>query len=323
VTYRILVVDDYDPWRRHMCSEIRQHGRWRVAGEAADGTEAVRKAQGLQPDLILLDIGLPALNGLDTARRILAHHPAAKILFVTEERSWEVAEVALATGARGYLVKTDVGSKLLCAMEAVVNGGCFLSAGLSGHFCDARRNGTAPEVRGHQVAIYADASSRLDGYVRFAEAALDAGKAFIVAARNGGTAIQERLQLRGVDVEGAIREGRYQSADQQDLLTKFVIDGRLDEDNVRAAASALVTAAARAARAGHPRVAFCGEVAPALWQQGDVEMALRLECLWTETFSVSDVETLCGYVLNVPRLRGRGYASFQSLCAAHSSLRVH
>jgi len=102
--------------------------RWEVVGEASDGPEAIQTIGALTPDLVLLDIGLPSLNGIEVARRILANDPGARILFLTEHRSPDVAEAALETGAGGYLVKSDVGKELLPAMDAVAKGERFVSS---------------------------------------------------------------------------------------------------------------------------------------------------------------------------------------------------
>jgi len=107
-------------------------GRWRVIDEGADGLEAIQKARVHQPDLILLDIELPVLTGLEAARRILAHDPSAKILFLSLHRSWDIAEAALSTGARGYILKPNAGHELLPGMEAVAEGRRFVSTALAG-----------------------------------------------------------------------------------------------------------------------------------------------------------------------------------------------
>jgi DNA-binding NarL/FixJ family response regulator len=125
--YRVFVVDDYEPWRRHIESALRASPRWQVVGEAADGLDAVHKAQVLRPDLILLDIGLPVLNGIEAARQILALDADRRILFLSENRSRAVVEAALGTGAPGYVLKSDAGRDLLSAMEAVVEGQRFIS----------------------------------------------------------------------------------------------------------------------------------------------------------------------------------------------------
>ena len=106
-----------------------------MVGEASDGLEAVHKSEALQPDLIVLDIGLPTLNGIETARRIGKLSSRSKILFVSQESSIDVVREALSSGALGYLVKTQAGSELLPAIDAVLQGREFLGSGFSdNHF---------------------------------------------------------------------------------------------------------------------------------------------------------------------------------------------
>jgi len=102
-----------------------------IIGEASDGLEAVQKAEQLQPDLVVLDIGLPRLNGIEAARRIRKLCPASAILFVSQESSGDVVREALSTGALGYVIKARAGSELVAAVEAVRQGRYFLSSGLS------------------------------------------------------------------------------------------------------------------------------------------------------------------------------------------------
>jgi DNA-binding NarL/FixJ family response regulator len=127
----IIVVDDYQPWRNYVCSTLPQWLDSPVITEACDGLEAVNKARELQPDLILLDVGLPELNGLETAGCIRETSPRSKILFVSEDRSPEIAEEGLRTGARGYITKSSAASELWPAIQAVLRGEVFLGKGLS------------------------------------------------------------------------------------------------------------------------------------------------------------------------------------------------
>ena len=131
---RILVVDDYEPWWRFILRTLQQQPELAIIGQVSDGLEAVQQAQELQPALVLLDIGLPTLNGIEVARRIRAVAPTSRILFVTENRSPDIAEKALSTGAGGYMVKSDAASELLPALKAVLEGKRFISASLAGHF---------------------------------------------------------------------------------------------------------------------------------------------------------------------------------------------
>ncbi len=129
---RVVVVDDYVPFRSFFCSTLSKNPELKIVAEIADGLEAVQKAEELQPDLIVLDLGLPTLNGIEAARRIRKVAPQSKILFVSQESSADVVEEALSLGPAGYIVKAYAGSELLAAVEAVRQGKRFISAGLSG-----------------------------------------------------------------------------------------------------------------------------------------------------------------------------------------------
>src|SRR5450432_519317 len=97
---RILLVDDFGPWRNFVASLIQKNPEWQVISEVSDGLEAVQKAEEIQPDLILLDIGLPKLNGIEAALSIRKVAPKSKILFLSENRSTEIVIAALAAGGR-------------------------------------------------------------------------------------------------------------------------------------------------------------------------------------------------------------------------------
>ncbi|MGA9964889.1 MAG: response regulator transcription factor [Terriglobales bacterium] len=129
---RILVVDDFEPFRMFVLSVFSKTSEFQIICEASDGLEAVEKAEELKPDLILLDIGLPKLNGIQAARQIRKLAPSSKILFLSQESSADVAQEALDVGAMGYVVKAHAGSELLAAVEAVCQGRRFVSVGLSG-----------------------------------------------------------------------------------------------------------------------------------------------------------------------------------------------
>jgi DNA-binding NarL/FixJ family response regulator len=129
----ILVVDDHEPFRRFVTSTLHEQPNLHVIGEAQDGLDAVHQAEALQPDLILLDIGLPGLNGIDAARRIGKLAPNTRIIFLTQESSADVVREAFSLGAWGYMVKVQAGQELLIAVEAVMQGKQFISSGLDGH----------------------------------------------------------------------------------------------------------------------------------------------------------------------------------------------
>jgi DNA-binding NarL/FixJ family response regulator len=124
---RVLVVEDFAPYRRFICSTLASLGGLQIISEVSDGLEAVRKAEELRPDLILLDIGLPSLNGMEAARRIRKLSLESKIIFVSQESSADVVQAALDLGAQGYVVKAHAGTDLIAAVEAVLSGKSFVS----------------------------------------------------------------------------------------------------------------------------------------------------------------------------------------------------
>ena len=133
---RILVVDDFEPFRSMVSSMLGKQPGLEVVGLVSDGQKAVQQAEELQPDLIILDISLPSLNGIEAARQIRVVSPGSIILFLSANSSPEVALEALRTGARGYVLKAEVETELLVAVHAVLRGNRFMSGGVT-------RNGLA------------------------------------------------------------------------------------------------------------------------------------------------------------------------------------
>ena len=119
---RVLIVEDFPDFRRFIRSTLGERLDLRVIAEVSDGLEAVQKAAELKPDLILLDIGLPTMNGIEAARQIRELSPESKIVFLSQESSADVVEEALSTGAWGYVVKTKAATELLAIVDAVISG---------------------------------------------------------------------------------------------------------------------------------------------------------------------------------------------------------
>ena len=129
----VLLVDDLGEFRAAISSLLRKQPELQIVAEASDGVEAVEKSQQLQPDIILLDIGLPRLNGIAAARQIGEVAPQSKIIFVTQETSADIMKKAIGSGGMGYVVKTKVESELLKAIELVLEGKQFIGSGLIGN----------------------------------------------------------------------------------------------------------------------------------------------------------------------------------------------
>jgi DNA-binding NarL/FixJ family response regulator len=128
---RILIADDHEVARRGIRALLESHPGWEVCGEARDGREAIELASKMKPDLILLDIGMPNLNGLEAARQILAGYPEAAILILTMHDTDHVVREVLRAGARGFLLKSDAGRDLVAAVEALQRQRTFFTTRVS------------------------------------------------------------------------------------------------------------------------------------------------------------------------------------------------
>lgn len=127
-TVRVFIVDDFEPWRRTVHSILGQAKGLEVIFETSEGLEAVRKSTELRPDLVLLDIGLPDLNGLEVARQIRKVSPDSRIIFLTSRDSPELAQEALRSGALGFVIKSDAARDLLPAVSNVLRNEEFVSS---------------------------------------------------------------------------------------------------------------------------------------------------------------------------------------------------
>jgi DNA-binding NarL/FixJ family response regulator len=128
---RVLVVEDHETYRAFVLSVLKTRPDFHIIAQAMDGTEAVRSAKEFRPDLILLDIGLPGLNGIEVARRVSLLSPESRILFVSQESSEEVVQAALAAGAVGYVLKTDAARDLMPAINCALVGSRFVSRSIA------------------------------------------------------------------------------------------------------------------------------------------------------------------------------------------------
>lgn len=308
---RVLVVDDFEPWRRQICSALEERPEFQVIAEVSDGLDAVRKAPELQPDLILLDIGLPKLNGIEAARLIRNSAPHAKILFVSENRSWDIAEEALRTGATGYVVKSDAASELMPAVTAVLQGKQFVSSRFADNGSSYQAGDVAhasagdlasklpqknSEITHHEVAFYRDDVALLDGFVRFIAAALHAGYGVIaIATESHRSSLLQGLRAKGIDLDRAFDAGNLILVDVADALAKILVNDQPEPVRCAQLVGDLVARVIQRAGGNHRRIVACGECAPTLLAEGKVEAAIQLERLWDEVTKTYKVDTLCGY----------------------------
>ena len=340
-TIRVVVVDDFEPFRRFLSSTLQYRADLQVICEVSDGLEAVQTAAELQPDLILLDIGLPKLNGIETARRIRKLSPQSKIVFVSQESSPDVVQEALCLGASGYIVKLDAGSELPTAVNAVLRGERFVGTRFAGHdFTDGTdsqvsdhfprekvllsptptRKGNAERPRRHEAQFYSDDVSFLDGSSQFIGAALKAGNPVIVVATEAHRdKLLLTLQGHGVDIAAAIGEGRYIPLDAAAVLSTFMVSDLPDPVRLLKLLGNLISTAAEAAKGEQARVAIFGECVHLLWAEGNAEAAIQMEKLGNQLAETHDVDILCGYSLGSVQ-GGMNSQIFQRICAEHSAV---
>jgi DNA-binding NarL/FixJ family response regulator len=143
---RILIADDHEVVRHGVRSLLQNHEGWEICGEATDGREAVEKAAALKPDVIILDIGMPNLNGLDAARDILRDEPRTMILILTIDESEQVIREVLNTGARGFLLKSDAARDLVTAIGALQSHRTFFTSKVAEMVLDGYLKGREPAV---------------------------------------------------------------------------------------------------------------------------------------------------------------------------------
>lgn len=165
--FRILIADDHEIVRQGLRSMLESHPGWEVCGEAVDGWETLRQVEQLNPDMVLLDIGMPNLNGLDAARQILSHNSKRRILFLTLYDTEQAVKTAIQLGAKGLVLKSDAARELVVAIEAVQRNSTYfgsranqaaLSTGLRGDPRPARK-GTLTQRESQVVQLLAQGKS--------------------------------------------------------------------------------------------------------------------------------------------------------------------
>jgi DNA-binding response OmpR family regulator len=278
---------------------LEKRPEFQIIGQASDGLEAIQKAEELQPDLILLDMGLPKLNGMEAARRIRIVAPHTRILFVSQESDSDVVGEALNLGALGYVHKMRARSDLLPAIEAALEGRRFVSSGLQ----------TGPSVEAqaqprHEILFCSDPAALMDALIGFVAEALELGNAALVrATKSRQNSLHEELRARGIHIDAAIQRGTYAFFD-------------VDEPARIPDAVRLLSQAAAKAGKRRPRVAVWSERTGRLWAEGKTDDAIQLEQRANELAAHQDIDILCPYP---PSHDNENHRAFERVCAEHSA----
>ena len=313
--HRVLVVEDHEPFRRLLCELLRQRPDVLIVGEAADGLGAIRQAEELRPDMVMLDIGLPLLSGIEAAERMRTVVPDARFMFVTNETSLEVVELAFRRGAHGYVYKPRTHRDVLPVFEAIMRGGRFVSGGL-----ERIARGDSLSSHRHQVLFYSSDTVLVGAFTRFVSRNLHEGKSVLVFLREmHEQSLRRSLEVSYVDFDLAIRQERYLPVKISELLAKVMVDGSPDPARFRDAAEDVVAAAGRRATARYAKVAAAGECSATVWARGHVDATIQFEHLWDEVATRHQLDTLCAFPL-IARQESR--VSVTRLCAEHTDAEI-
>lgn len=288
-----------------------------IAGTASDGLEAVHRAQELQPDLILLDLGLPKLNGLEASREIRQLSPKSKIIFLSQTLSNDVVKAAFCDGAYGYVAKVDAGTELLIAVDAALRGETFVSRRLS----ELEPLTAIPKdhTGRHNVAFFSNDRLLLDHLTEFIGTALNSERAAIVVATESHRSnLLLRLQGLGIDVEAEVEKNRLLMLDAAAALSSLMASGMPDQDRFFTMLADVIVQVEKAASKDHAPIAVYGEIVDLLWKQGNIEAAIALEQVGDRLSKTYNIEFLHGYSLN-GREEKMSHSIIDRICAEHSA----
>jgi DNA-binding NarL/FixJ family response regulator len=311
----VLVVDDYEPFRRYICTTL-ENPKFKVIGQASNGLAAVRGAEELRPDLILLDIGLPQLNGIEAARQISKFAPHSRIVFISQEESSDVVQAALSLGVSGYVHKSRIYADLLPAIESVLAGRRFVSASLEA--AQATNDTIAQAPNRHEVLFYSEDATLIDGAARFIAPALTSGHlAIVVATASHRQDLARKLKKDGLNLEEAIQVGNYISLDAPLVLASIPVSGAPRQVQLVNMFTEIVKTASDTSNKRSPRIAIFGECVNLLCAEGNTNMAIEVERLWNGLLKTyENVDVLCGYQWSaLPREEREG--AYQSICKEH------
>jgi DNA-binding NarL/FixJ family response regulator len=304
--FRILVVEDHESFRGLICQTLAKRSEFQVICQVSDGLEAVRKAEELQPDLIVLDIGLPGISGLEAARRIRKSAPDSKILFLSLESDVGVVEEALRLGA-GFVGKKQTGIDLLAAVDTISQGRQFVSPGLLADRPTASKipshESTSPLTpeksicnHRHEVQFYSDDVAFVASLAPFIANSLKAGnQTIVVATEPHRNILHHYLVENDLGYTEAVREGLYISIDAAEALSAFMDSSGPNRTRFRSTFSPLIRRSECFAEAKQKKVVVFGEMVAVLCAEGKTRAAIELERLWNELLRSHSFHLRCAY----------------------------
>ena len=337
---RVLIVEDFIPFQKMIQLILEEVPQLQVVGVVDDGFEAVRKAKELQPDLIITDIGLPKLSGIESARSILKVNPQCKILFLTQESRLDIAQDAFRLGARAYVKKEYAVAELLQAVSAVLDGKQFIGSGISNpspsltpplpgqdlcpdEICSGEPSRGVASTCHHELQVYSDEAILLRSAARFVKTAIrNDASVLLIAGDTVRSNLFRHLKPDGIDRVTVEQCGNYVSLDAHEMMSLFMDNGMPDPVRFFELFGGLIAAVGNAPLAHDRKVAVFDECAGLLWAAGKTQAAFRVEQLCNDLVDRYGVSILCAYP--VDDFHGEDdYDEIKKLCAEHSAVYSH
>ena len=293
-----------------MSVSYRSAPNLRIVGEASDGPEALRKVEELAPELILLDVGLPTMDGITVASAIAQAAPEAKILMLSAHNGGAIVHAALLAGARGYLLKSHAGKELLPAIEAVVRGELFVSSRIAPDDASCR----------HAVQFYSNDETLSASLCDLVASALERmHPVIVIATKTHLDKLSEQLRARAIEIGSYESTGHYISLDAAEALSGFMIGNLPNAPAFFSQMGDVIHRAEAASGSAAGEVVIFGEIVELLWAEGKREAAFQLERLWNELARSFTFRLRCAYPSNI--FHSASEPSFQTaICAQHSTV---
>ena len=311
----VLIADDHDGFRRAIRSLIESEPAYRVCGEAQDGIDAVDKTRQLRPDVVLMDVNMPRMDGLQATAIIQREFPDCNVIVVTQNETTVAREQARIADADGFVAKSDLSRDLLPTMRrvAMANNSRLNSRKgervnpdgktASAHGVVANEGepwsgllaSAAPSD--HIVQLYQDQEFLNRAVCRFAAAAITHGEGVILVPTVAHwDAFRPRLESEGVDVKAAEKRGQLTVVDADNLLPTFMRGGMPDSPVFLGLAQNVVSKARGDGR--YPKVRWWGEMVNILWERGDVAASMALEDQFDQLAHEQDIAIFCSFLMD-------------------------
>ena len=332
LSVRILIVDDNETVRRGLRSFLSSRTDFSICGEAADGLDAIEKTKALQPDIVLMDITMPRMSGLDSTRIIRRELPESKIIIISQNDPAIIHRQAGEVGAAGSVAKADVSRDLIPMIENLCQRNTEIAAirtSQKGHAPDVlipegsvshrSKFGMEGKIGGHMngddhnepwcslladaaprdhiVQLYQDEKFLSRAVCRFAVSAINHGEGVIlVPTSEHWNALRPRLEAEGVDIKATQASGQLTVVDADQLLPEFMRGAMPDAPLFLGLAGETIARAHGGDR--FTKVRWWGEMVNVLWERGDVAASMGLEDLFHRLAHDQEIAIFCSFLMD-------------------------